>query len=574
MSSPVRNKDSPSRLGAFFGRGTTMNSAAAEMRMSNSPNRGVGSPPKRNSRYGEEDETAIIKGMDELKVIPGNKENNPFPAAAAPRSELSARDFEKINDPKVKRLVNVAQLYFFDYYFDLMTYVYNRQQRLNKAKASIAMVPPPERDAKWKSYTGRERVFLRKRRVKLKYGDFQILTQVGQGGYGQVYLAQKSDTKEICALKVLNKKLLMKLDEIRHILTERDILTVAKSPWLVKLLYSFQDSESVYLAMEFVPGGDYRTLLNNTGILSPRHTRFYISEMFASLDALHKLGYIHRDLKPENFLIDSTGHIKLTDFGLASGAISKERVESMRIKLDAVKDLQVPHRSVTERQQMYRSLRKSDINYANSIVGSPDYMALEVLQGKDYNHTIDYWSLGCMLFETLAGYPPFAGGTPDETYANLQQWKRALRRPQYEDGKYVFSDRTWDLIQRLITSPRYRFNSFEEIKQHQYFGEVDWDHLRESNPPFVPQLDSEADAGYFDDFTNESDMAKYKEVMEKRNQVENLADKGTPLPSRAFIGFTYKHSKNQQNVNALEETRKSLNSYRTRAVDTTFGTIF
>ena len=90
---------------------------------------------------------------------------------------------------------------------------------------------------------------MRKRRVRLRQGDFQILTQVGQGGYGQVFLAQKKDTREVCALKVMSKKLLFKLDEVRHVLTERDILTNAKSEWLVRLLYSFQDEKSIYLAM-------------------------------------------------------------------------------------------------------------------------------------------------------------------------------------------------------------------------------------------------------------------------------------------------------------------------------------
>lgn len=569
-SSPPKDGNSPTRLGGLLNSVRGTGGTAADLRaQGGSPTRN--SPTRARFDNSGDDETSIIsRGMNDLQL---NKENsNPMGDNYHPRNELSAKDYAIVDDPKVQRLVNVAQLYFYDYYFDLMTYIYNRNQRLNKAKSTLEQLPPEERESQWKSYTGRERVQLRKRRVKMKYGDFKILTQIGQGGYGQVFLAQKADTKEICALKVLNKKLLLKLDEIRHILTERDILTASKSPWLVSLLYSFQDQENVFLAMSFESGGDFRSLLNNTGILSPRHTRFYVSEMFAGTNELHRIGYIHRDLKPENFLIDASGHIKLTDFGLASGAISQDRVESMRIRLDQVKDMQVPYRSVTERQNLYKSMR-NNINYANSIVGSPDYMALEVLQGKDYNFTIDYWSLGCMLFETLAGYPPFAGGTSEETYANLQQWKRTLRRPQYEDGKFVFSDRTWDLIQRLITSPRYRFNSFEEIKQHAYFAEVDWPVLRQSSPPFVPQLDSEADAGYFDDFSNESDMAKYKEVMDKKNQVESLAEKGSPLPTRAFIGFTYKHSKNSNVPLMGEDSVRKSQRERNVMNDTSFGTI-
>jgi cell cycle protein kinase DBF2 len=228
---------------------------------------------------------------------------------------------------------------FLDHYFDLLSYVHNRQSRQAAFQASYP--PPPataqeDYDPALQKYLGRERANLRKRRTRLRHGDFQILTQVGQGGYGQVFLAQKKDTKEVCALKVMSKRLLFKLDEIRHILTERDILTAAKSEWLVRLLYAFQDDSQIYLAMEYVPGGDFRTLLNNTGVLHNRHARFYVAEMISSVDALHHLGYIHRDLKPENFLIDSTGHVKLTDFGLAAGMLSPVKIESMRIKLEEV----------------------------------------------------------------------------------------------------------------------------------------------------------------------------------------------------------------------------------------------
>ena len=141
---------------------------------------------------------------------------------------------------------------FLDYYFDLLSYVHNRQTRLthfqsqNPAPSSGSN---PTYEASLNKYLGRERAYLRKRRTRLRYGDFRILTQVGQGGYGQVYLAQKKDTHEICALKVMSKKLLFKMDEVRHVLTERDILTNAKSDWLVRLLYAFQDDKSIYLAM-------------------------------------------------------------------------------------------------------------------------------------------------------------------------------------------------------------------------------------------------------------------------------------------------------------------------------------
>ncbi|UNI24331.1 serine/threonine-protein kinase dbf2 [Purpureocillium takamizusanense] len=465
---------------------------------------------------------------------------------------LTAEEREILNKPNVKRLVNVTQLYFLDYYFDLLTYVGARQNRLAAFKSEYP--PPPQTDEHthnqmWTKYAGRERANLRKRRVRLRHGDFQILTQVGQGGYGQVFLAQKKDTREVCALKVMSKKLLFKLDEVRHVLTERDILTTAQSEWLVRLLYSFQDDKSIYLAMEYVPGGDFRTLLNNTGVLSNRHARFYIAEMFCAVDALHQLGYIHRDLKPENFLVDSTGHVKLTDFGLAAGVLAPSRIESMRVKLEQASETSVPfgkpieQRTVAERRESYRNMRDNDVNYAKSIVGSPDYMAPEVLRGEEYDFTVDYWSLGCMLFEALTGFPPFAGATPDETWRNLKHWREVLKRPVWEDPNYFLSNRTWNFITTCINSRTRRFCNIQDIYSHQYFAEVDWSTLRQTRAPFVPELDSETDAGYFDDFSNEADMAKYKEVHDKQAALESMADRDDEMSKSLFVGFTFRHRK-------------------------------
>ncbi|KAI0912147.1 serine/threonine-protein kinase DBF20 [Ustulina deusta] len=465
---------------------------------------------------------------------------------------LTPEELEILKKPSVRRLVNVTQLYFLDYYFDLLTYVGSRQNRLSAFKSEIPA--PPETDQEeydklWQKYAGRERAALRKRRVRLRHGDFQILTQVGQGGYGQVFLAQKKDTREVCALKVMNKKLLFKLDEIRHVLTERDILTTANSEWLVRLLYSFQDDKSIYLAMEYVPGGDFRTLLNNTGVLSNRHARFYIAEMFCSVDALHKLGYIHRDLKPENFLVDSTGHVKLTDFGLAAGNVASSKINSMRIRLEKASETQVPfgkamdQRTLAERREGYQTMRENDVNYAKSIVGSPDYMAPEVLRGEEYDFTVDYWSLGCMLFEALTGFPPFAGSTADETWRNLKHWREVLKRPVWEDPNYFLSNRTWSFITTCINSRSKRFSTIKDINEHPYFSEVDWQTLRQSKAPFVPELDSETDAGYFDDFSNEADMAKYKEVHDKQQALESMADREEEMGKGLFVGFTFRHRK-------------------------------
>ncbi|GKZ19324.1 hypothetical protein AbraIFM66951_005553 [Aspergillus brasiliensis] len=607
QGSPSKNRMPPGAIDLpnVFEKALKLNPTSPTKGTYNHYNHPMFAPP----RSGEDFTESVIRQPPGSPTRKSNKENTPpnstrltkdlgpNPAAAAisrhepyqqrdlesiqrrqvPMRGLTPEELEKLQNPRVKRLVNVTQLYFLDHYFDLLSYVHNRQNRYAQFRASNPEPPatPMETyEPALLKYLGRERAHLRKRRTRLRQHDFQILTQVGQGGYGQVYLAQKKDTREVCALKVMSKKLLFKLDEIRHILTERDILTAAKSDWLVKLLYAFQDDDQIYLAMEYVPGGDFRTLLNNTGVLHNRHARFYIAEMFSCIDALHALGYIHRDLKPENFLIDSSGHVKLTDFGLAAGMLNPGKIESMRVKLEEVGNTPVPfgrpmeQRTVAERRQGYRSLRERQVNYAKSIVGSPDYMAPEVLKGEQYDFTVDYWSLGCMLFEALAGYPPFAGATVDETWQNLKNWQKVLRKPVYEDPNYFLSRRTWDLITKLVASKEKRFKNIQEIHAHDYFSEVDFNHLREQRAPFVPELDSETDAGYFDDFTNEADMAKYKEVHDKQRALEEMAERDDKMSKGLFVGFTFRHRKPAMDGLGRGSPRKPI------ATDGSFGTMF
>ncbi|GJN92379.1 hypothetical protein Rhopal_005409-T1 [Rhodotorula paludigena] len=461
----------------------------------------------------------------------------------------------KLNSAEVKRKADVAQLYFYDHYFDLLTYLNSRKSRLASFRHSLASrspaLSPADAHAEWASYAGRERVVLRKRRTKLKLDQFHVVTQVGQGGYGEVYLARHKETNQVVALKKMKKRTLAKMDEIRHVLVERDILASTSSPWLVRLLYAFQDPEHVFLAMDFIAGGDFRTLLNNSGVLKEEHARFYIAEMFCGVAELHKLGYIHRDLKPENFLIDTTGHIKLTDFGLAAGALNPGKIEHLKDKLDSVADSPLVLRSTLEMKSIYKSIRLADARYADSVVGSPDYMAIETLRGQSYSYSVDYWSLGCILFEFLAGFPPFSGATADETWLNLKNWTRVLRRPHYdrpEDRIFNLSDEGWSAITCLIAHKDRRMSTLDQVKQHAFFAGVDWDHLRERKAPFIPALDSEIDAGYFDDFSSEADMAKYAEVREKQRHVDGVAERAldAKLARGVWVGFTFRAKKDAE----------------------------
>ncbi|KAG6331083.1 hypothetical protein ID866_8005 [Astraeus odoratus] len=480
-------------------------------------------------------------------------------ATTMKQTGLKLWERELLESSEVKRKATVAQLYFLDYYFQCLGYLASRKERRARfdADTSKRQLTASDYAAEFKSYCGRERVLLRKRRAKLRVEQFHIIAQVGQGGYGEVFLARKQETGEVCALKKMRKRTLSKMDEVRHVLVERDILTATKTPWLVRLLYAFQDSENVYLAMEYVPGGDFRTLLNNSGVLKEEHARFYIGEMFVAVNELHKLGYIHRDLKPENFLVDGTGHVKLTDFGLATGALNPKRIESMKIKLDKVKDNQVVYRSTLERRSIYRSIRREDPRYADSIVGSPDYMAPEVLRGKPYTYAVDYWSLGCILFEFLAGFPPFSGGTPEETWTNLKNWTKVLRRPEYdkpEDLIFNLTDIAWDAVTRLISHASVRYSSISQVSGHPFFDGVKWEDLRSTRAPFVPALDSEIDTGYYDDFTSPEDMAKYAEVREKQKNVEKVKEKEDPAARGVWVGFTFgKNGPNNKLLAAMDD---------------------
>ena len=120
-------------------------------------------------------------------------------------------------------------------------------------------------------------------------------------------------------MKTLKKADVVKRKQVAHVKAERDILAEADNEWVVKLYYSFQDKENLYLVMDYIPGGDMMGRLIKEGIFSEKLAQFYIAELVLAVESVHQMGFIHRDIKPDNILIDKSGHIKLTDFGLCTG---------------------------------------------------------------------------------------------------------------------------------------------------------------------------------------------------------------------------------------------------------------
>ncbi|GLB33836.1 putative haspin like kinase [Lyophyllum shimeji] len=383
----------------------------------------------------------------------------------------------------------------------------------------------------------KESTYLRLRRTKLGLDDFRTVKVIGKGAFGEVRLVQKVDTGKIYAMKTLKKEEMLKKDQLAHVRAERDVLAESDSPWVVQLYYSFQDPSYLYLIMEFLPGGDLMTMLIKYDTFSEDVTRFYIAECVLAIEAVHKLGFIHRDIKPDNILIDKTGHVKLSDFGLSTGFQKKhdstyyQRLLNPNNATSPTTAAQTQRNSVLvnsinltmSRQDQIATWKANRRKLAYSTVGTPDYIAPEIFLQKGYGKECDWWSLGAIMFECLVGYPPFCSDSTHETYQKIMQWPHYLVFP---DDVHL-SRESEDLIRRLITSADRRL-TVDQIKNHMFFYGVDWDTIRLIDAPFVPHLRSITDTSYFP--TDEIDQADEARATDSKEASKDLA----------FLGYTFK----------------------------------
>ena len=187
-----------------------------------------------------------------------------------------------------------------------------------------------EREERRKEHCAKETEFLRLKRSKLGAADFEAIKVIGKGAFGEVRLVQKVDTGHIYAMKVLRKSEMVSKEQVGHVRAERDALVEADHQWVVKMFFSFQDPTNLYLVMEFLPGGDLMTLLMKEDTLSEEVALFYMAETALAIEYIHSLNFIHRDIKPDNLLLDSKGHVKLSDFGLCTGLKKSHRTEYYR----------------------------------------------------------------------------------------------------------------------------------------------------------------------------------------------------------------------------------------------------
>jgi len=398
---------------------------------------------------------------------------------------------------------------------------------------------------------------LRKKRKKISIFDFEPLKIIGKGAFGEVRVCRYIPNNTIVAIKKMKKEEMHKKNQVLHVRAERDVLSEAKNEWIVDLKFSFQDQNYLYLGMEFLPGGDLMSLLMAKDILPEQEAKFYAAEIVMAIESVHKLDCIHRDLKPDNVLIDSDGHIKLSDFGLTKKLDIKLIDNNLQNELrnfgnnnyGSSSNSRFKNLSYAQQFSQFKSMKsKKRRAFAYSTVGTPDYIAPEVIRQKGYGQEIDWWSLGVIMFEMMIGYPPFFSESSTETCKKILDWKNTLNiRPEANISKEAE-----DILRKLITDPENRLgvNGAEEIKSHPFFKGIDWNHIKETLiPPFIPDLKNNYDTKYFDEF--EEDEPFYPINNDSNNKGKKFQKK-----DMCFVDFTYnrENDNNYRNnmVTALE----------------------
>lgn len=399
------------------------------------------------------------------------------------------------------------------------------------------------RNQKRRELDKRETEYIRSRRVRLTSHSFESIKVIGRGAFGEVRLVRMKKTKKLYAMKKLDKSKMIEKHQVAHVRSERDVLADnnnynKNNPWIVRLFYSFQDPNFLYLIMEYVPGGDMMTQLIKYDTFTEDQTRFYIAETVLAIDSIHKLHYIHRDIKPDNLLLDRKGHIKVSDFGLCTG-LQTNRVPNLAAMY---KKYQGEGDAKDEEVQMSRSekfnswkAQRRVLAYSN--VGTPDYTAPEVLQQKGYSKECDWWSVGVIMFEMLVGYPPFCSETQRETYHKIVNYTITLPKIMEEaTAEVTFSPEARDLLERFLTnsSSRIGTHSIEDIKSHPFFKGVQWDNIRSQQAPIIPVIASPTDTSNFDSYEDDSPEQGQEVAMSPKYR-RKISSYDIP-----FIGYTYR----------------------------------
>ncbi|KAK9087330.1 hypothetical protein Syun_029724 [Stephania yunnanensis] len=486
------------------------------------------------------------------KVRASAKKNN-SPTRVKEGSKQNSTD--EVPSNVTKQRVAAAKQYIEKHYKEQMKNLQERKERRNilERKLADADVSEEEQNNILKYLEKKETEYMRLQRHKMGADDFELLTMIGKGAFGEVRVCREKATGHVYAMKKLKKSEMLRRGQVEHVKAERNLLAEVDSNCIVKLYCSFQDEEFLYLIMEYLPGGDMMTLLMRKDTLTEDEARFYVGETVLAIESIHKHNYIHRDIKPDNLLLDKYGHMKLSDFGLCKPldcSIIHEQdfsvSNSISGSLRGDDRASAPKRTQQEQLQHWQRNRRM---LAYSTVGTPDYIAPEVLLKKGYGMECDWWSLGAIMFEMLVGYPPFYSDEPMSTCRKIVNWRTHLKFP--EEAK--LSAEAKDLISKLLCNVEQRLGTkgADEIKAHPWFRGVEWDKLYLMKAAFIPEVNDELDTQNFEKF-DETD-----------NQIQSSSKSGPwrkMLSSKDinFVGYTYKNFEivNDHQVPGIAELKK------------------
>lgn len=306
---------------------------------------------------------------------------------------------------------------------------------------------------------------------ELTLDSFKIITVLGKGTFGKVYLTELNEDGTLYAIKAIRKDVLIETEQVESTKLERDILLECDHPFLWGMDYVFQNDLRLYFVMPFVRGGELYKHFLSWKRFPEQQVKFYAAQIALAIGYLHSKNICHRDMKLENILIDETGYLKLIDFGLA------------------------------------KILKDSELS--QSFCGTPEYLAPEMVAQKGHDKTVDWWALGILIYEMLIGVTPFYNRSRNLMLMKIQQSKIIF--PNKKKYKIDYSEEVQDIIWKLLNKNKSKrlgaVGDYEEVLSHPWFSDMKEEDLleRRIKPPFKPQLEHEYDTKYFNakmDFSN------------------------------------------------------------------------
>ncbi|XP_063632461.1 serine/threonine-protein kinase Warts-like [Cydia splendana] len=463
------------------------------------------------------------------------------------RRNISKEKEDERRDCKVRNYSPQAFKFFMEQHVENIVKSYKQRQfrrlQLEKEMNKIGLSVEAQYQMR-KMLSQKESNYIRLKRAKMDKSMFTKIKPIGVGAFGEVALVRKIDTSHLYAMKTLRKADVLKRNQVAHVKAERDILAEADNEWVVKLYYSFQDKDNLYFVMDYIPGGDLMSLLIKLGIFEEQLARFYIAELTCAVESVHRMGFIHRDIKPDNILIDRDGHIKLTDFGLCTGFRwthnSKYYQRNEHGRQDSMDPVDGEWSNLSEcrchqlKPLERRRKREHQRCLAHSLVGTPNYIAPEVLTRAGYTQLCDWWSVGVILYEMLVGSPPFLAATPAETQLKVINWESTLHIPEAAN----LSPESADLILQLCSGQDTRLGKdASEVKNHPFLQSIDFDKgLRRQVAPYIPRIEFPTDTSNFDPV--DPDKLRPTSSADSSKSDSELLDNGKTF--HGFFEFTFR----------------------------------